>query len=149
VDVAAGAGNEGVDERRETRGPDPPGTGQQHDGPRRRPISRGGILWSRGFNLAGCGGGADLGRGRAAGSKHGLEVGDEGGRERVALGSVFAGGRLHRPRPRRGYLPPRVVRDGWAEEAKRAGERERGVYGGRKEGSAGVDGDDWTKVGMD
>jgi hypothetical protein len=76
VDVAAAGGNEGVDERRETRRPDPPGTGQQHDGPRRRPISRGGIgrlrFLSLSLSLASCGGGADLCRGRAAGGEHGL-----------------------------------------------------------------------------
>jgi len=102
VDVAAAAGDEGVDERRETRRPDPPGAGQQNDGPRRRPIGQRGIGSLR---LAGCGGGSDLlGRGRAARGEHGLEVGNERGRERVALGSALAGVRLHRLRP-----PERLV----------------------------------------
>lgn len=136
MDIAAAAGNEGVDERRETRGPDPPGTGQQHDGPRRRPISRGyiGSLRLRSRRLS-----ADLGPGRAACGEHGLEVGDERGRERVALRSVLAGGRLHRPRRReRGYLPPCPgdgVGEGRGEEEKRprGRERERCTDEGRKE----------------
>jgi hypothetical protein len=54
----------------------PSGTGQQHDGPRQRPISRGGIgrlcFLSQGLSLASCGGGADLCRERAAGGEHAL-----------------------------------------------------------------------------
>jgi hypothetical protein len=46
----------------------------------------------------------------------------------------------------------RLASSGMAGQKRRRGQergRERGMYGGRKEGSAGVDGDDWTKVGMD
>lgn len=152
MDIAAAAGNEGVDERRETRRPDPPSTGQQHDGPRRRPVSRGdiGSLRHRSLrlSLAGCGGGADLDRGRAACGEHGLEVGDERGRERVALRSVLAGGRLHRPRRRRERERERLLAallssgTAWGRRRRRRGEegkrgRERGVR--TKEGSGGGD----------
>jgi hypothetical protein len=147
VDVAAAAGNEGVDESRETRRLDPPGAGQQHDGPRRRSIVRRGIgsLRRWGLRLGGCGGGADLlGRGRAARGEHGLEVGDERGRERFALGSALAGFRLHRLRP-----PERlfVALSGMA--WGRGGEREGEVYGRRMEGGGGVDREGLEEVGMD
>ena len=147
MDVAAAAGDEGVDERRETRRPDPPGAGQQHDGPRRRSIGRRGIGSLR---LAGCGGGADLlGRGGAACGEHGLEVGDERGREGVALGSALAGVRLHRLR-----LPERlfVALSGMAlgeERREGRGEREGEVYGRRMAGGGGGGDGEGLEVGMD
>jgi hypothetical protein len=79
VDVAAAAGDEGVDESRQARRPDPFGAGQQNYGPRRRSsISRSGIgslrlRWGRGGGRA-----RVLGRDRAPRGEHGLEVGDEG-----------------------------------------------------------------------
>jgi len=149
VDVAAAAGDEGVDERRETRRPDPPGAGQQNDGPRRRPIGQRGIGSLR---LAGCGGGSDLlGRGRAARGEHGLEVGNERGRERVALGSALAGVRLHRlRRPERLFVALSGMALGEERREGRGGEGGGGVRTKRMmEGGGGDDGEGLEEVGMD
>lgn len=99
VDVAAAALDEGVDERHETRRPDPTGAGQQHDRLSRRVI---GLCLRHRSRGLGRGGAGVLGRGRTAGREHRLQIGYERSGEGIGPGGAVTGAGGHRLRRRGG-----------------------------------------------
>lgn len=98
VDVASAAGDEGVDEGRETRRPDPAGAGQEYGRLRGTFIGHGSSAGGlRRLRCRGLGAGLLRGRRRRpARREDGLQVGHERGRERIGPRRVVAGARGHR-----------------------------------------------------